>query len=145
MIDNDDLLPVAEVARRLAVTPHTVYRWIAAGRLPAIRFSRKVIRVRRGDLEAMSSDGGGVIRETRAAYEPGTEASEAELEESRQRMERLLSMIRELRNRPRPPDSPRPGSREALLRHVGTISHEDAEELRQVIREAKTYSPDPEL
>jgi hypothetical protein len=28
---------------------------------------------------------------------------------------------------------------------VGTISHEDAEELRRVIREAKTYSPPVEF
>ncbi len=109
MIDNDDdLLTVAEVARRLGVTPHTVYRWIATGRLPAIRFSRKVIRVRKSDLEALRPASGGVIREPRVAYEAGTELSEAEFEEARQRIQRLLTMIREMKNRPRPPGSPRP-------------------------------------
>lgn len=145
MIDNDDFLTAAEVARRLGVTRHTVYRWIATGRLPAVRFSRKVIRVRRSDLAALSAGPDGAVREPPAAYEAGTQMSEAELQESRQRVQRLLAMFREAVNRPRPPGSPRPGSREALLRHVGTISHEEAEELRRVIREAKTYSRDPEF
>lgn len=146
MIDNhDDLLTVAEVAGRLAVTPHTVYRWIATGRLPAVRYSRKVIRVRRSDLAGLSPTPGGAVREPAVAYQPGTKLSEAELERERRRVQRLLAKYRRLASRPRSPEDPAPGSREALLRLAGLLTHEEAEELRRVIREAKTYSPDVEL
>ena len=67
------------------------------------------------------------------------------VERDLRRVRRLLRKYREMRDRPRAPGEPRPGSKEALLRHVGTISHEDAEELRRVIREAKTYSPPVEF
>lgn len=144
--DRDELMTVAEVARYLSVTPHTVYRWIAMGRLPATRLSRKVIRVRKGDLAAV----GGqpvtpAIREPAASYVARPKLSEAELERRRRRVKRLLQKYQQMRDRPRPRDAPRPGSREALLRHLGTISHEDAEELRKVIREAKTHSAGPDF
>jgi len=35
----DELLTVAEAATLLKVTPHTIYRWIANGRLPAVRYA----------------------------------------------------------------------------------------------------------
>src|SRR6266496_527379 len=47
----DELLTVAEAAEIVKVTPHTIYRWIAVGRLPARRYSRRTLRVRRKDLE----------------------------------------------------------------------------------------------
>ncbi len=47
----DELLTVAEAAKLLKVTRHTLYRWIAEGRLPAVRHSRRVIRLRRKDLD----------------------------------------------------------------------------------------------
>jgi len=47
----DELLTVAEAAARLKVTRHTVYRWIAEGRLPAVRYSARVLRLRASDLE----------------------------------------------------------------------------------------------
>ena len=47
----DELLTVAEAAAVVKVTPHTIYRWIAVGRLPARRYSRRTVRVRREDLE----------------------------------------------------------------------------------------------
>ena len=52
----DDLLTVFEAARLLKVRPHTIYRWIARGRLPAVKYSRRVVRVRRSDLEGMGQD-----------------------------------------------------------------------------------------
>ncbi|TMJ93239.1 MAG: helix-turn-helix domain-containing protein [Actinobacteria bacterium] len=51
------LLRVEEVAERLRVKAPTVYRWIADGRLPAVRFSR-IVRVRDTDLEAFLAAGG---------------------------------------------------------------------------------------
>ena len=51
------LLLVEEVAKRLRVKAPTVYRWIADGRLPAVRFSR-IVRVRDTDLETFVAAGG---------------------------------------------------------------------------------------
>jgi excisionase family DNA binding protein len=59
MLDTkDELLTVAEAARLLKVTPHTIYRWIGQGRLRALRYSRRVLRVRRSDLEGTRVAGG---------------------------------------------------------------------------------------
>ncbi len=49
----DELLTAAEAAALLKVTPHTVYRWIALGKLASVRYSRKVLRIRRGDLDRL--------------------------------------------------------------------------------------------
>ena len=43
-MDANELIPPGEVAARLGVTVQTVLRWHQAGRLPALRCSRKVIR-----------------------------------------------------------------------------------------------------
>jgi len=144
MDSSDQLLTVAEVARYLGVTSHTVYRWISQGRLPAIRYSPKVIRVRRRDLAFLEPARTPAIAEAKVAYEANSRLSKAE-ERDLRRFRRLLKKYREMGDRPRSPDEPRPGSREALLRVVGLISHEEAEELRRVIREAKTYSPPVEF
>jgi excisionase family DNA binding protein len=146
MMDSDDtLMTVTEVARYLGVTPHTVYRWIAQGRLPAVRYSPKVIRIRRSDLADLNPPKPSALSESKMEYEARSRLSEPEAERDSRRFRRLLKKYGEMRDRPRSPDEPRPGSKEALLRHVGTISHEDAEELRRVIREAKTYSPPVEF
>ena len=145
----DELLTVAEVARYLGVTPHTVYRWVAAGRLPALRFSPKVIRVRRSDLEAFSRRPASGVAEPKPAYRARSSVSEAEYEREREEVRLLLDRYRKLaaklETRPRGKDEPPKGSPAALLRHAGVISKEEGEELRRVIREAKTYSPPPEL
>jgi len=52
MIAQDELLTVGEVAKLLKVSPHTIYRWIADGRLRAVRYSQRVLRVRRSDVDA---------------------------------------------------------------------------------------------
>jgi excisionase family DNA binding protein len=44
---------VAQAARRLQVSPSTIWRWIDAQKLPAYRVGEKAIRVRREDLDAM--------------------------------------------------------------------------------------------
>jgi excisionase family DNA binding protein len=49
---HDELLTVKEAAAILKVTPHTIYRWVSEGKLPAIRHSRRVVRLRRGDVDA---------------------------------------------------------------------------------------------
>jgi excisionase family DNA binding protein len=60
-----ELLSAAELARRLGVKPMTVRHWVLKGRIPEIRFSRKV---RRFDLDAViqalqaQEDGKGVKR-----------------------------------------------------------------------------------
>jgi excisionase family DNA binding protein len=44
---------VADAARLLQVSPSTVWRWIAAGRLPAQRLGPKTIRILPEDLDAL--------------------------------------------------------------------------------------------
>jgi len=55
----DELLTVTEAAALLKVTRHTVYRWIAEGRLPAKRYSRRVVRLRKDDLAHLGRERGG--------------------------------------------------------------------------------------
>lgn len=51
-MSSDDFLTVPEVAERLRVRTMTIYRWIEAGKLPALQVG-KHYRIRTGDLEAM--------------------------------------------------------------------------------------------
>jgi excisionase family DNA binding protein len=44
---------VSDAARVLDVSPSTVWRWIAAGKLPAYRIGGKSIRIRKDDLQAI--------------------------------------------------------------------------------------------
>ena len=46
-----DYVTVAEAAKELSVSPATVWRWIAAERLPAYRVGARKIRIKRWDLE----------------------------------------------------------------------------------------------
>ena len=48
--DDIDWLSTAEAARRLGVTPRTLYRFIDEGQLPAYRFGR-VIRLKEGEVD----------------------------------------------------------------------------------------------
>lgn len=50
------MLRVKEVADRLRVHPATVYRWIADGRLPAVRYGKPIAP------GATAKGGGGSIR-----------------------------------------------------------------------------------
>lgn len=138
MIDlNDEFLTVAEAAALLKVTRHTVYRWIAEGRLPAVRYSRRVVRVRRGDLERWHRGSPTGIGEARAVYKAESSVDE---EAERKEVLRLMERYRELSERPRGPNEPPKGSWEALRRHVGVISEEEGEELLRIIMEAREAS-----
>ena len=44
-------MSTAEAARRLGITPRTLYRFIDEGQLPAYRFGR-VIRLKAGEVDA---------------------------------------------------------------------------------------------
>ena len=50
------LLTVGEAAALLKVTPITVYRWLASGELPKVKLARRVVRIRREDLERFIKD-----------------------------------------------------------------------------------------
>jgi excisionase family DNA binding protein len=53
---DDELLTVAEVAKRLHISARTVNRWILDGILPAKRLPSGRYRVRRADAEAALRD-----------------------------------------------------------------------------------------
>ena len=137
---NSELLTVAEAAKTLKVSPFTVYRWIAKGTLPAVRFSRKVIRIRRSDLEAIPGKGVIVTGRYPALREPAVAYKASANSEEVKEVERVLAHYRKLTERPRSPDEPPKGSREAVLRHVGVISKEEGEELYRTIMEAREAS-----
>ena len=50
--DNIDWLSTAEAARRLDVTPRTLYRFIDEGQLPTYRFGR-VIRLNEAEVDSI--------------------------------------------------------------------------------------------
>lgn len=52
MTASSEYISVKEAAAELGVSPSTVWRWIDARRLPAIRIGPKMIRIRRRDLGA---------------------------------------------------------------------------------------------
>ena len=145
MDSSDQLLTVAEVARYLGVTPHTVYRWIKQGRLPATRYSPKVIRVRRSDVAEFARRAPGGVAEARVLYQLGPSLGSPEYDAERKEIKRLLDHYSKLSRKPRPKGAPRRGSPEALLEVAGILTKEEGEELRRVIREAKTYSPPVEF
>jgi excisionase family DNA binding protein len=45
------VVTVSEAAGLLAVSPRTIYRWIASGRLQTVRLSDRVVRITYADLE----------------------------------------------------------------------------------------------
>lgn len=49
------LLTPEQVAKRLQLTPHTIYVWLRAGRLPGIKLGRRW-RVKEEDLESYLDD-----------------------------------------------------------------------------------------
>lgn len=51
----DDLLTTREVAERARVSTVTVTRWAKQGRLQGVRISERVLRFRRGDVDALLS------------------------------------------------------------------------------------------
>jgi excisionase family DNA binding protein len=59
MDDEEQLLTVAQVARRLGLNEETIRRWIKAGKLRAIRFgsNRAGYRIKRSDVNAIMTGG----------------------------------------------------------------------------------------
>ena len=57
--DGRGLLTADEVARRMGVKRKTVLRWVREGRLPAIRFSSRKIRIPESALKGALFDGRG--------------------------------------------------------------------------------------
>lgn len=45
-----DLITVKEAAELLRVSPATVRNWVREGKLPGLRFSKTVIRIRREEV-----------------------------------------------------------------------------------------------
>lgn len=50
-VDGDELLTVAELARRWKLRPQTIYSWLWEGRLPSYKLGR-ARRIRRRDADA---------------------------------------------------------------------------------------------
>lgn len=82
-----DYLTVPEAAKVLDVSPATVWRWIAAGNLPAFRVGVRAIRIKKQDLDTViapaltrkvsidkertgSSGEGGTLDDLWAGYDP---------------------------------------------------------------------------
>jgi len=97
-----DFYSVSQAAKRLGVSPSTVWRWIEADRLPAYRVGPKNIRIKKEDLEK-------VVQPTRSAGKeepmkeviPGRSALTVRplSEEERQRGLRALREAKQLRER----------------------------------------------
>lgn len=51
----EPLLTPAQAATQLAVNRATVYRWIATGKLPAVKMGTKIYRIRPADLAAVQT------------------------------------------------------------------------------------------
>jgi len=52
-MDNDDLLPLRDVERKLGVSRWTLYDMIRAGRLPAVKLTSGHYRVKASVVEAI--------------------------------------------------------------------------------------------
>src|SRR5574341_182083 len=136
-----DLLTDEESAKRLRVSPFTVYRWIAKGTLPAVRFSRKVIRIRRSDLESspQAETAGATrnypaVREAAVAYKIETATGEGA------DMDELMEIYKKSAYRSRLADEAERGSAAALARNVGISSGDAGRELWRAGREAREES-----
>src|SRR5579872_840796 len=74
-MDTRPYYTVSEAAKRLAVSPSTIWRWIESDKLPAYRVGPRTIRIKREDLEGLVKP---VHAEQRAALtEPAPIADEA--------------------------------------------------------------------
>jgi excisionase family DNA binding protein len=50
--EEDQLLPVSEVAKRFSVSDQTIYRWIDEGILPVVKV-RRLLRIRSSDVDRL--------------------------------------------------------------------------------------------
>jgi excisionase family DNA binding protein len=102
VVQEERLLSVSEAAQKLGVSPSTVWRWIDAQRLPALRIGVRKIRIRDTDVEAM-------IAPARASeeapaqttgLEPDGRPSPEELARRRQLYDELMEIRRTLSTLP---------------------------------------------
>ena len=49
----EKLLTIRELAERLKIAEGTAYRWLSAGRLKCVRFSRRCVRFRESDVQEL--------------------------------------------------------------------------------------------
>jgi len=49
----EKLLTVKELAELLGISPGSLYHWISQGRLPVVRFSKRCVRFRPSDIQAL--------------------------------------------------------------------------------------------
>jgi len=49
----EKLLTVADLAERLKIAPGSIYHWVAQGRLPCIRFSKRCLRFRESEVSSL--------------------------------------------------------------------------------------------
>ena len=52
----EKLLTIRELADRLNIAEGTAYRWLSAGRLKCIRFSKRCVRFRESDVQQTIDD-----------------------------------------------------------------------------------------
>ena len=52
----DKLLTIRELAERLNISEGTAYHWLSEGRLKCVRFSRRCVRFREGDVQQLLDD-----------------------------------------------------------------------------------------
>jgi excisionase family DNA binding protein len=96
------LLTVAEAAQRLDVSPSTVWRWIDARRLPAVRVGMRKVRVRSGDVEAMVTPARSTnpVGQGATSRDPQDRPSPEELARRRQLFEEIMEIRRILSTLP---------------------------------------------
>lgn len=125
---SDELLTVKEAAALLKVSPYTIYRWVSAGRLPGVRYGRRVLRLRRSDVETAR-----VSQDAHAQVRSETE-TDAELADLREFPERWRKLREKYESRPKAPDH---GTVAALRRRIGVLDEETGEEFVRIIHEMK--------
>lgn len=64
-MEEREMITVTEAAEMLGISPVTLYRWLQEGRIPAIQYGTKTIRLRRSQvlayIEAHSKPGISVL------------------------------------------------------------------------------------
>lgn len=99
-LTNEEYVTVAQAADLLKVSRSTLWRWIDQGNLPAYRFGRRRVQIRRADLEnliipARGEKGGGMLRKeqerlSRPLTRQEQQAALAALDAARELKARLL-------------------------------------------------------
>jgi excisionase family DNA binding protein len=102
VVHDERLLSVAEAAQRLGVSPSTIWRWIDAQRLPAVRIGIRKIRIRDTDVEAMIAPARPreEVSLEKIQGEPYGRPSEEELARRQQLYDELLEIRRTLATLP---------------------------------------------